>query len=148
MELNTLIGLLGGFLLLALILFLHHKWKGKGREELSIKRFMDNAESWGESHATACGSCAVKESCATSCTTSAPKKEKPITYYDDEELDLYSGRDPHSYSTEEEEEFREVYHTLLENDREGWLKSLERRKIALPATLLSEIEKDLRLGQL
>lgn len=148
MEIKTLLSLLGGFLLLALILFIHRKRKRKGGEELSIKRLMDNADSWGKPTASACGSCAVKGSCAAHGAKTTIQKKKAIEYYDDQELDLYAGRDSHSYSQEEQAEFQEVYNTLMACDRKGWIESLKLRGIALPALLQQEIEKDPQLRHL
>lgn len=60
-------------------------------------------------------------------------------YYDDEELDLLAGRDPEGYSNAEREFLREVMLTLLPSDRPGWAKSLEMRRIQLPADLRDEL---------
>lgn len=68
----------------------------------------------------------------------APGKESP-EYYDDEELDALAGRDPEGYSNEERESLREVMMTLLPADRPGWAKSLEMRRIQLPADLRDEL---------
>lgn len=62
---------------------------------------------------------------------------KPV-YYDDEELDRFAGQEPDSYSSEEEEEFREVLYTLLPADVYPWGVSLTQRNIALPSALRDE----------
>ena len=57
---------------------------------------------------------------------------EPIEYFDDEELDRYQGRASDSYTSEEEEEFREVLMTTLTHEIGDWLRSLELRGINLP----------------
>lgn len=62
-----------------------------------------------------------------------------IIYYDDEELDRFSGRNPESYTKEEREEFRDVLLTLLPQDVAGWAKSITLRKIELPLDVKDEL---------
>lgn len=64
---------------------------------------------------------------------------EPIEYFDDEELDRFRGRDAASYSTEEEEEFREVLYTTLTREIGDWLRSLQLRGIELPEGLRDEV---------
>ncbi len=59
-------------------------------------------------------------------------------YFDDEELDRFAGREPGSYSSEEEEEFREVLYTLLPSDVYPWGVALTQRGVAMPLTLRDE----------
>ena len=53
-------------------------------------------------------------------------------YYDDEELDSLSGKNPEDYTDEELAQLREVFETLKEYDVAGWLRSLQLRNIILP----------------
>jgi hypothetical protein len=53
-------------------------------------------------------------------------------YYDDEELDVFAGREADSYSAEEIAMFREVIDTMLPQDIDGWYKSLSHRGIKPP----------------
>lgn len=62
-----------------------------------------------------------------------------IIYYDDEELDTFSGRDPESYDDGETEQFRDVLLTLLPSDIAGWAQSLKQRKIRLPEVVREEL---------
>lgn len=62
-----------------------------------------------------------------------------IEYYDDEELDRFSGRTPESYTAEETEEFRDVLMTLLPQDVAGWSKSITLRHIELPPEVKDEL---------
>lgn len=62
-----------------------------------------------------------------------------IIYYDDEELDRFSGRDPESYTPSETDEFRDVMLTLMPQDVAGWAKSITLRKIELPSEVKDEL---------
>lgn len=62
-----------------------------------------------------------------------------VVYYDDEELDRFAGREPSSYTAEEEEEFRDVLMTLLPSDIPGWARSITVRGIELPYDLRDEL---------
>lgn len=62
-----------------------------------------------------------------------------IVYYDDEELDRFSGRLPESYTSEETEEFRDVLLTLLPHDVPGWARSITLRNIQLPHDVKDEL---------
>ncbi len=64
--------------------------------------------------------------------------DKAATYYDDENLDRYAGRRADDYTDTEMEEFRDVLYTLLPDDRLGWLRSLRKRDITLPAPIRDE----------
>lgn len=62
-----------------------------------------------------------------------------IIYYDDEELDRFFGRDPHTYTGDEVEEFRDVLMTLRPEDVTGWARSITQRRIELPADVRDEL---------
>ena len=62
-----------------------------------------------------------------------------ILYDDDEELDRFIGRDPHSYTPEETEEFRDVLMTLRPEDVAGWARSITQRRLELPADVRDEL---------
>lgn len=62
-----------------------------------------------------------------------------VIYYDDEELDRFSGRSPESYTNEETEEFRDILLTLLPEDVAGWAKSITLRNIELPFEVKDEL---------
>jgi len=94
-----------------------------------------------------CGadSCDLDEgvgTCSLDCIKPIIKKE--IDYYDDEELDAYTGRASDQYSEEETEEFRNVFYTMQEEDVPGWIKSLQQREINLPDSLKDEVLMVLR----
>ncbi|MCD8181993.1 MAG: phospholipase [Bacteroides sp.] len=64
---------------------------------------------------------------------------KKIEYYDDEELDKYIGTSPDGYTSEQEEEFRDIFYTMQDTDVAGWVRSLQLRGIALPDNIKDEV---------
>jgi hypothetical protein len=68
---------------------------------------------------------------------SAEAAPPPADYYDDEELDIFAGRRPDSYTESEILLFSEVLHTLHTAEIDGWLSSLHTRGISLPALLIN-----------
>ena len=65
-------------------------------------------------------------------------KDANIIYYDDEDLDKYSNKDPKTYSDEEIEEFQEILITMKEGEVAAWLRSLNLRNIELPSIIKEE----------
>lgn len=66
------------------------------------------------------------------------KKKENIVYFEDEELDSFAEVDENEYNDNQVEEFRDVLYTLKASEINAWLKSLELRKINLPAILKQE----------
>lgn len=64
---------------------------------------------------------------------------RKIEYYDDEELDKYAGVAPDSYTPQQEDEFRDIFYTMQDEDVAGWVRSLQLRGIALPDNLKDEV---------
>lgn len=81
--------------------------------------------------------CGQHEVCEKESLLAAVSKQ--IEYYDDEELDCYKGVAADAYSSEQEEEFRDVFYTMREEDVAGWVRSLQLRGIALPDSLKDEV---------
>ena len=61
-----------------------------------------------------------------------------IVYYDDEELDAYSGIDSDQHNESALEAFREVLYTMQAKEVSAWLTSLQLRHINLPDQLADE----------
>lgn len=61
-----------------------------------------------------------------------------IIYFDDEELDRFKGKSPTSYADDEIDEIREILYSIQPKEISLWLKSIELRKIKLPAILQQE----------
>lgn len=64
---------------------------------------------------------------------------KKIEYYDDEELDRFTGRTPADYTGEEADMFRDVFYSMHDEDVAGWVRSLQLRNINLPEDVKDEV---------
>lgn len=80
-----------------------------------------------------CGQHAVCEK------TSLSPLSTEITYYDDEELDRFAGKNPDDYNEKEEEEFRDILLTMRPEEVAGWSRSLQLRNINLPSAIREEL---------
>lgn len=69
------------------------------------------------------------------------KNRNKAEYFDDEELDRFKGFPPNKYSTEDEEEFFEILHTMLKEDVKDWIISLGKRGITMPDSVRKEAHK-------
>lgn len=88
--------------------------------------------------AASCGTCnGTNDKCEQECMMEAATKE--IEYYDDEELDRFSGRESSQYTDEEIAEFAEVLYTMRPEEVAGWNRSLILRGINLPDALKDEV---------
>lgn len=65
--------------------------------------------------------------------------DREIVYYEDEELDRFSGRPEDGYTDAEIEEFRDVLLTLRPEEIAGWARSIAARGVALPACVREEL---------
>ncbi len=61
-----------------------------------------------------------------------------IIYFDDEELDLFAGKAPNTYTAGETLQFREVLLSMPTDEISEWLKSLRLRNIKLPLDVREE----------
>lgn len=83
------------------------------------------------------GCCGMHAVCEKGLSLS-PTGEKPV-YFDDEELDIYRGRDPKSYTQAETEQFRDVLLTLRPDEVPAWARSIQMRGVALPDDVREEL---------
>lgn len=137
---KTLLGLLLGLALLLLLLYLY-SCKKRPAKPFSGESIKHNIEQWGETYSSTCASCTSKGCCSGGGETQKRPKHAAIEYYDDEELDAFAKRDGSDYTDEEQQQFRDIFFSLLLEDRKGWLKSLEKRHIVLPPSLQKEVEE-------
>lgn len=90
---------------------------------------------------TASGDCStctgVDERCMHDCLLEASLKD--IEYYDDEELDVFVGRDSDQYTDKEAQQFAEVLYTMKPEEVRGWNTSLTLRNINLPNQIKDEV---------
>ena len=81
------------------------------------------------------GCCGAHEVCETdSLLTSSDK----IEYFDDEELDNFSGIEADKLTDQQQNQIADVFYTLKENEVASWLKSLQLRNIQLPIAIRDE----------
>lgn len=94
---------------------------------------------YGQSTGSAtCSTCTgASAKCEQECMMEAATK--PIEYFEDEELDRFSGRDSASYTENEVEEFAEVLHTMRQEEVKDWCRSLTLRGVNLPNQLKDEV---------
>lgn len=79
--------------------------------------------------------CGAHEVCETDSLLNA---NVDIVYFDDEELDRFSQREPKSYDDDEVDEFQDVLMTMKEGEVAAWLRSLNLRRIELPSLVKEE----------
>ena len=81
--------------------------------------------------------CGQHETCEKESLLSAVSRQ--IEYYNDEELDRFRGVESDSYTSEDIEEFREVFYTMRDDEVAGWVRSLQLRAVELPDELKDEV---------
>ena len=93
----------------------------------------------GQQTAQGCAdeTCGIRSICPSEQILKGECKQE-ITYYDDEELDAFAGRDENAYSHEEEEQWRDVLYTLQPGDLLGWGQSIKHRGLVMPAAIRQE----------
>ena len=85
-----------------------------------------------------CNTCNGENSkCEQDCMMEA--STKPIEYFDDEELDAFSGRQSDSYTDDEAEQFSDVLYTMRHDEVAAWCRSLHLRGIELPDQIKDEV---------
>lgn len=68
----------------------------------------------------------------------AEARMRSAQYFDDEDLDRFSGRSSDGYSDQEVEEFRYVMYTMQQQEVMEWMECLQARNIELPDELKEE----------
>lgn len=107
--------------------------------DLIARKKRRNAESSGtgisvpEESSQCCGKHAVCEK-----QRLADAMSKRAVYFDDEELDRFTGRSSDGYTDEEAEEFRYVMYTMKPDEVQEWIESLQVRSIEMPDQLKDE----------
>ncbi len=85
-----------------------------------------------------CNTCnGENNKCEQECMMEAAIKD--IEYYDDEELDVFRGRESDTYTEQDVEQFSEVLYTMRHDEVKGWTRSLTLRGINLPNQLKDEV---------
>ena len=60
-------------------------------------------------------------------------------YFDDEELDRFANKPSDTYTPEEVDEFRDIFYTVLDEEKPRWIRSLSMRLIAVPDQMKDEV---------
>lgn len=81
--------------------------------------------------------CGLRSICPSEQLLAGECKQE-VTYYDDEELDDFLGRDENGYTPAEEEQWRDVLYTLQPADLLGWGQSIKHRGLVMPASIRQE----------
>jgi hypothetical protein len=84
-----------------------------------------------------CASCSGDNAkCEQTCLMEAAVKAPE--YFDDEELDRFSGRESSAYTDEEAEEFRGIMETMRPEEVKAWNRSLILRGVNMPDQIKDE----------
>lgn len=67
-----------------------------------------------------------------------------ITYFEDEELDRYKGKEATDYTSDEVAEWEEVVTTLRASEVREWVTSIHRRQLHIPSALQPLVTERLR----
>lgn len=81
--------------------------------------------------------CGLRSICPSEQILAGACKQE-ATYYDDEELDAFAGRDEDSYTDAELEQWRDVLYTLQPADLLGWGQSIMHRGLKMPSAIRDE----------
>ncbi len=83
------------------------------------------------------GCCGMHEICEKDSLIAA--FAEPAEYFDDETLDKYRQKNAANYTEKEVDEFREIFYTVLDEEKPRWVRSLQMREIALPDQMKDEV---------
>ena len=101
----------------------------------------DETEENAQENATSQGctdeTCGLRSICPSEQILAGECRQE-ITYYDDEELDAFAGRDADGYTDAELEQWRDVLYTLQPADLLGWGQSIKHRGLVMPAAIREE----------
>lgn len=118
--------ILSALVVVGVVLYIHHRFTSS----------VDAVEEQSQpQRPTEC--CGLHITCEKDSLLSSVSDE--IVYYDDEELDVYKGREADCYTDEEIERFRDILLTLLPQDIAGWGRSVQLRGIELPTAVRDEL---------
>lgn len=126
--------LITGLVLLGIIALIAGTIRNKRLQQKIEKGELDRMPEVKEADLECCGQHEVCEKESLLAAVS-----KTIDYYDDEELDLFIGREADTYTEEEANQFRDVLYTMQDTDVAGWVRSLQLRGVELPDDLKDEV---------
>lgn len=94
----------------------------------------------GDRRPASLGTCEKK--CGEDCGSLDCRRVRPapdIVYFDDEELDVFRGREAIDYADEETDKFRDILYTMKPEDVPEWVQSLQLRCVEIPQDLKDEL---------
>jgi len=128
-SLYLFIGIIAFFILaLALSNYLQRK-KGNTKERETTPPSIDLS--------TDGGCCGAHEVCEKDSLIAAFTEK--TEYFDDEDLDKFARRDSAKYTSPEVDEFRDVFYSVLDEEKPRWIRSLQMRDISIPDQLKDEV---------
>lgn len=129
--------ILAALIIIGFILFIADRYGKSNAQQPKQDNAIANMQESGANE----GNTSNSSSCCgmhITCDKDSPKSTEP-EYYDDEELDIYIGRDQNSYTDNEIEQFRDILLTLLPHDIAGWAHSIQLRGIEMPTEIKDEL---------
>lgn len=81
--------------------------------------------------------CTLRSICPSEQILAGECKQQ-VTYFEDEELDAFAGRQHDDYTPEEEEQWRDILYTLQPADLLPWGQSIKHRGLVMPAAVREE----------
>lgn len=135
-SLYVLIGIIVFFILALYVSNATQRKKGNTQERETALPLID-VRTKEEKEADGFGCCGKYDVCEQD-SLIATYKEDP-EYFDDEELDRFHYRESGNYTDKEVEEFREVFYTIIDEEKPRWVRSLQLREIAVPDQMKDEI---------
>ena len=134
MHVALIIG--GSLVAVGLVLYIHHRLTGGSRDTASRIREADAQPAPAEDNIDG-ECCGMHITCERD--SLSPVFAGPAEYFDDEELDVFSGRGADSYTDDEIEQFRDVLLSLIPDDIAPWARSIQQRGIQLPPVVRDEL---------
>lgn len=128
-SLYLFIGIIAFFILALALSNYYQRKRGNTKERETTPPSIDLS--------TTGGCCGAHEVCEKNSLLKA-FTEKP-EYFDDEDLDKYARRDSEKYTSREVDEFREVFYSVLDEEKPRWIRSLQMRDISIPDQLKDEV---------
>lgn len=107
------------------------------KEAENVDETDENTSNGNQQQGCADEACGIRSICPSEQILMGECKQQPV-YYDDEELDAFTGRDAQGYTPEEEEQWRDVLYTLQPSDLLGWGQSIKHRGLVMPAAIQEE----------
>lgn len=132
-SLYILIGIIAFFILALYVSNAIQRKRGNTRERETPRPSID-VRTKQEKESECCG---AHEVCEKDSLIAAFKEEPE--YFDDDELDRFHFRNSDGYTDSEVEEFREVFYTIIDEEKPRWIRSLQLREIALPDQMKDEV---------